>query len=176
MRAAVLPFFALSACIAGEDVGGASVFTEPNSMADAGPVDEGNGVVGLVSGGMNDTGGQEWEYVQLECATGSYVVIRTYDELGVSERRAFRLARYVNEQRNAGTTASLDGFFQASAKAGMKPFRNQFNKGWADEGGCKKFYPSVKRNWPKMTEAEKAQLETQRLLIASVVGVTATQQ
>jgi hypothetical protein len=176
MRAAVLPFFALSACIAGEDVGGAPVFTEPKSMADAGPVDEGKGVVGLVSGGTNDTGGQQWQYVQLECATGSYVVIRTFDELGVSERRAVRLARYVKEQRNAGTTASLDGFFQASTKAGMKPFRSQFNKGWADESGCMKFYPSVKTNWPEMTDAERAKHKTQMSLIGSVVGVTATQQ
>jgi hypothetical protein len=176
MRAAVLPFLALSACVAGEDVGGAPVFFDTSAVADAGPVDEGNGLVGLVSGGMDDTGGQQWQYTQLECATGSYVVIRTNDELGVSERRAFRLARYVNEQRTAGTTASLEGFFKASAKAGMKPFRNQFNKGWADQSGCKKFYPSVKTNWPEMTDAEKAKLETQRSLIASVVGVTATKQ
>jgi hypothetical protein len=176
MRAAVLPFFALSACIAVEDIGGAPIITDTSAVADAGPVDEGNGVVGLVSGGMDDTGGQQWEYTQLECATGSYVLLRTYDEFGVSERRAFRLARYVKEQRKAGTTSSLEAFFKVSAKAGMKPLQNQFHKGWADESGCKKFYPSVKTNWPEMTDAEKAKLETQRSLIASVVGVTATKQ
>lgn len=176
MRAALLPFIALSACIAREDVGGVPVISDTSAVADAGPVNEGNGVVGLVSGGMTDTGAQQWQYTQLECATGSYVVISTYDEMGVSERRAFRLARYVKDQRNAGTTASLETFFKASAKAGMKPLQNQFHKGWADESGCKKFYPSVKRNWPEMTDAEKAQLETQRSLIASVVGVTVTKQ
>jgi hypothetical protein len=176
MRAAVLSFFALSACVEGGGVGGVPVLSDTSAVADAGPVNEGNGVVGLVSGGMTDTGAQQWEYTQLECATGSYVLISTYDGFGVSERRAFRLARYVKEQRNAGTTASLETFFKASAKAGMKPLQNQYRKGWADESGCKKFYPSVKRNWPEMTDAEKAQLETQTSLIASVVGVTATKQ
>jgi hypothetical protein len=176
MRATLLPFFALSACIAGEGVGVEPVFVDPSAVADAGPVDEGNGLVGLLSGGMDDTGGQQWQYIQLECATGSYVVIRTYDELGVSDRKAFRLARYVQERRKEGTTGSLEGFFKASAKAGMKPFQNQFREGAGDESGCKKFYPRVERDWPEITDAEKAQLETQQSLIASVVGVTATKQ
>jgi hypothetical protein len=176
VRAIVLPFFVLSACVAGEDVGGLPVFSDTSAAADAGPVDEGNGLVGLVSGGMTDTGDQQWEYTQLECATGSYVLISTHDKFDVSERRAFRLARYVKEQRKAGTTGSLEAFFKASAKAGMKPLQNQFQKGWADESGCEKFYPRVKRDWPEMSDAEKAEQERQRALIASVVGVTVTKQ
>jgi hypothetical protein len=174
MRAAVLPFFALTACVAAENVVDVPAFSDTSAIADRGPVDEGNGLVGLVSGGITDTGSQRWQYELLDCATGTYVIISTYDEVGVSEQRALRLPRYVDEQRQAGATSSLETFFKVSSRAGMNPFQNQFHKGLADEGGCNEHYPNTAREWPVMSDADRAERERQRALIASVVGVTAT--
>jgi hypothetical protein len=175
--AAVLPVFVLCGCVApGETAQGTLVGSttvgDTSFGADSAPMDEGNGLVGFVSGGSDDTFSQSWRYSLLNCATGSSVFVQTFDEAGVSEKRALRLARFVDMQRKAGVTGSLQSFFHASQNAGMKPLEIQSKKGLDDESGCKKHYPNVARDWPEWTDADEAQFRRQMpLIIEAVVGL-----